>query len=118
MTAEVVDSFAAGVESGERTQAERDRGQRRREREAAGRRWYDAAYATCSSNAPAVDHSIDLFRTLTNVMARDRPAEYERWIAPLLGHDLACWCPLEDASGNRVPCHADVLLELANGATA
>lgn len=29
------------------------------------------------------------------------------WIAPLLGHDLACWCPLDQ------PCHADVLLELA-----
>jgi len=26
----------------------------------------------------------------------------------LRGHDLACWCPLD------APCHADVLLELAN----
>jgi hypothetical protein len=26
----------------------------------------------------------------------------------LRGHDLACWCTLD------VPCHADVLLELAN----
>lgn len=26
----------------------------------------------------------------------------------LRGHDLACWCPLDS------PCHADVLLELAN----
>jgi Domain of unknown function (DUF4326) len=26
----------------------------------------------------------------------------------LRGHDLACWCPLDH------PCHADVLLELAN----
>lgn len=33
----------------------------------------------------------------------------------LRGKNLACWCPLEDAEGNRVPCHADVLLELANG---
>lgn len=32
----------------------------------------------------------------------------------LRGKDLACWCPLEDKDGNRVPCHADVLLELAN----
>lgn len=29
-------------------------------------------------------------------------------IAPLRGHDLACWCRLDQ------PCHADVLLELAN----
>lgn len=27
----------------------------------------------------------------------------------LAGKDLACWCPLDE------PCHADVLLELANG---
>lgn len=27
----------------------------------------------------------------------------------LRGKDLACWCPLS------APCHADVLLELANG---
>ena len=33
----------------------------------------------------------------------------------LRGRDLACWCPLDDGRGNRVPCHADVLLELANG---
>lgn len=25
---------------------------------------------------------------------------------------LACWCPLVDASGQPVPCHADVLVEL------
>ena len=34
--------------------------------------------------------------------------------AELGGHDLMCWCPLEDKEGNPVPCHADVLLELAN----
>lgn len=29
----------------------------------------------------------------------------------LRGHDLACWCPVDE------PCHADVLLELANRAS-
>ena len=29
----------------------------------------------------------------------------------LTGHDLACWCPLEE------PCHADVLLEACRPAT-
>lgn len=29
--------------------------------------------------------------------------------AELAGHDLACWCPLSE------PCHADILLALANG---
>jgi hypothetical protein len=33
----------------------------------------------------------------------------------LTGKDLACWCPLVDDQGNRVLCHADVLLEVANG---
>lgn len=32
----------------------------------------------------------------------------------LAGKNLACWCPLADKDGNPVPCHADVLLELAN----
>jgi len=31
--------------------------------------------------------------------------------AALAGKDLACWCPLDQ------PCHADVLLEMANEAT-
>ena len=29
-------------------------------------------------------------------------------VEQLAGHDLACWCPLDQ------PCHADVLLEVAN----
>lgn len=29
-------------------------------------------------------------------------------LRPLRGKDLACWCPLDQ------PCHADVLLEIAN----
>ena len=29
-------------------------------------------------------------------------------VEELRGHDLACWCPLGQ------PCHADVLLEIAN----
>ena len=32
----------------------------------------------------------------------------------LRGKTLVCWCPLEDDEGNRIPCHADVLLDLAN----
>lgn len=36
-------------------------------------------------------------------------------VAALAGHDLACWCPLVDPrTGDRYPCHADVLLDLAN----
>lgn len=32
----------------------------------------------------------------------------------LRGKDLACGCPLVDKDGNKFPCHADVLLEIAN----
>lgn len=31
-----------------------------------------------------------------------------RLLAPLRGKNLSCWCPLDK------PCHADVILELAN----
>lgn len=34
--------------------------------------------------------------------------DFETWIAPLRGKNLACWCPMGQ------PCHADVLLEIAN----
>jgi len=34
------------------------------------------------------------------------------YLGELRGHDLACWCPLDQ------PCHADVLLELANAPVA
>lgn len=39
---------------------------------------------------------------------RERTLELRAAVALLAGHDLACWCPLDQ------PCHADVLLELAN----
>ena len=39
---------------------------------------------------------------------QDRPTVYEI-AGDLAGRDLACWCPLDQ------PCHADVLLEIANG---
>lgn len=36
-------------------------------------------------------------------------AEFRAAVETLGGRDLACWCPLDG------PCHADVLLEIANG---
>ncbi len=32
----------------------------------------------------------------------------------LRGVSLACWCPVVLPDGRRAPCHADVLLEVAN----
>jgi len=37
-----------------------------------------------------------------------KPFRQEELIAELKGKNLACWCPLDQ------PCHADVLLEIAN----
>lgn len=47
-----------------------------------------------------------------------REVELTPWppLSDLRGRDLACWCPLVDGLGTRWPCHADVLLELANRA--
>lgn len=50
-------------------------------------------------------HAVRLYRRWIDTQARSAD------MIPLLGgHDLACWCKLSD------PCHADVLLELANPA--
>ena len=50
------------------------------------------------------DETIDLIRAAY--------AERPEWVAAarqaLAGRDLACWCALD------VPCHADVLLDVAN----
>ena len=39
-------------------------------------------------------------------------------LAELRGKDLACWCALAYPDGTIYPCHADVLLERANGETS
>lgn len=49
------------------------------------------------------DHACRLYRNwLFNLRSS------EELVAPLRGKNLACWCKIGD------PCHADVLLELAN----
>jgi len=56
------------------------------------------------------EQAVECFRLSAVFDAREFPGYY----AALAGRDLACWCALVDADGNPVPCHADVLLELAN----
>jgi hypothetical protein len=53
-------------------------------------------------------HAVDLFRRW---MAAN-PAWVDAARRELAGLDLACWCPLDQ------PCHADVLLGIANPAGA
>lgn len=60
----------------------------------------------CASKEAAVKMCVDEFRKET----LDRISHYGgmTWLLPLRGSNLACWCPV------GTPCHADVLLELAN----
>jgi len=46
---------------------------------------------------------------------RDNPALVTAAREELAGRDLACWCPLADDEGRPVPCHAEILLEVAAG---
>ncbi len=54
------------------------------------------------TESEATQDAVDLFvvKVLHHIDLND--------LEPLRGHDLACWCPLDQ------PCHADVLLEWAN----
>jgi hypothetical protein len=50
--------------------------------------------------------AVDLYRARLEDFGQ---AQLDRLLAPLEGYDLCCWCRLNQ------PCHADVLLEWANG---
>jgi hypothetical protein len=63
--------------------------------------------------------TLNIGGNVSTFIVRDRAQAvelYRAWQAPhypipdhpLRGENLACWCPLDQ------PCHADVLLELAN----
>ena len=62
------------------------------------------------------EHAVDLYRDWVHghLVPRTGFGPFPRHrlafarLAELRGKDLACWCPLDQ------PCHADVLLELAN----
>ncbi|CAN5279141.1 DUF4326 domain-containing protein [soil metagenome] len=51
------------------------------------------------------EQAVEAFRLLV----ADSHALKEMAVKKLRGHDLACWCAPD------APCHADVLLEIANG---
>lgn len=48
------------------------------------------------------------FKELVAKETLHEPETMRAFLAPLRNRDLACWCPLD------TPCHADVLLEIAN----
>lgn len=59
-------------------------------------------------NDGAVGFFIDMLKDADLQMECCYPSE-DHIREELCGKDLACWCPLDQ------PCHADVLLEIANG---
>jgi len=68
----------------------------------------DISYYKRGCTSAAAEDVVELF---TRFMAAHRAAnrrEYDQWLAPLRGKNLACWCK------PGAPCHADVLLILAN----
>jgi len=58
--------------------------------------------------------AVSVFTAELQTLKSFRPDDFDVWLidvrVELRGRDLACWCPLDQ------PCHADVLLELANSA--
>ena len=65
--------------------------------------WFVGHFSTKLS---ATRQAVDLYALHTGPMGNFEIESDE--LDVLRGHDLACWCPLDQ------PCHADVLLELAN----
>lgn len=71
-----------------------------------GPRYYGRRYAYLDAAAATA-----VFRCWALGTVADTPDAKDfraKVLAELAGRDLACWCPLDQ------PCHADVLLEIAN----
>jgi hypothetical protein len=66
-----------------------------------GARWMPAHFWWARDRTQAY---IDVYRDAIVRHLQGNPS----FLVPLRGKDLACWCPLDQ------PCHADVLLDLAN----
>lgn len=77
----------------------------------------DGRIAICNIRQMTAQETVDCYRALLNgggwPLNFIHQGGYYRTAtearAELAGYDLACWCPLDQ------PCHADVLLEIANG---
>lgn len=65
---------------------------------------------TLPIESPGAGIATAIASSAANMYLRDFTIPSKPDLTPLRGRDLACWCPLDQ------PCHADVLLELANAA--
>jgi hypothetical protein len=94
-----------------------------------GRGGFDAEMRLVVDNNPAPATCVKWFAELLAEMRAHEPENYAFFITPLRDTNLACWCglcaqhaikgkPLGVVCEACDPCHADVLLELANGGDA
>lgn len=65
-------------------------------------------YEPVGPNGITAEEAVALYRADARAWLQANP----RALDQLRGKDLACWCDLD------APCHADVLIELANGPCA
>ncbi len=71
----------------------------------AGRHEWELDYPVQRSRAEAATRAVEGFKTW---LFTQKGSTARSRIKELRGKNLACWCPTDQ------PCHADVLLELAN----
>jgi hypothetical protein len=62
-------------------------------------------FGSFETKGQAVSNAVDWY---LDYLSNMQPAERDELFSELRGKNLSCWCPLDQ------PCHADVLLELAN----
>ena len=74
-----------------------------------GNRWKPGIHSnTLGRTVASVEEAVSLYRS--QWVEKPNNGHFRAFIRERLrGKDLACWCPLDQ------PCHADVLLEIANG---
>lgn len=74
-----------------------------------GNPWAVGNVGPWGRTAADASSAVGLFRDMLSDPQLREGTRYPQDVSPLRGKNLACWCALDQ------PCHADVLLELANG---
>ena len=73
-----------------------------------GNPWAIGEWGPLDRKAPDAEGAVGLFKDMLRDDEMRSAAKYPTDLKALRGKNLACFCPLDK------PCHADVLLEVAN----
>ena len=68
----------------------------------------DISYWTEGCTSATAADAVDMYARLMYAHQAADGEKFEAFLAPLRGKNLACWCKIGS------PCHADILLKLAN----